>query len=90
MALGPALLYFAIAYFVVPHNRSEVPFKQFGLDTTMLFKILGEVGFYEASVFEVYKSIVCSIDNDYGSSMGYCAKQETGAFETTKMFANFL
>ena len=36
MGFAEAIFYFAIAYFVVPHSRDEVPFKQFGLNFTQL------------------------------------------------------
>ena len=84
MAFGPALLYFLIAYVVIPHNRDEVPFRQFGLNTEQFFTILGELGFYEAAIFEVWKSTVCGIDYDYGTSQGWCVG-ETQAVETSKL-----
>ena len=42
------------------------------------------MGFYEAAIFEVWKSTVCGIDYDYGMNQGWCVG-ETQAVETSKL-----
>ena len=72
MAIAAAILYFVIAMYVVPKNRNDVPFKQFGIDQRQVMSFLAEFGFYEASAFEVFKTLTCQYNVEYGQSNGWC------------------
>lgn len=73
MGFVEALFYSSIAYFLMPKTREEVPFKQMGYDLDQFILFFAEIGLYEASVFELYKGLVCIFDQDYGYSKMYCS-----------------
>ena len=74
MGFIEAVFYYAIAEYVVPKTRDEVPFKQMGYDLDMFVRHFAELGLYEASLFDAYKGFVCLYDQDYGYSKRYCPK----------------
>ena len=77
MGFVEAVFYYAIAEYVVPKTREEVPFKQMGYDLDMFIIFFAELGLYEATIFETYKGLVCLYDQDYGYSKRYCPKPES-------------
>ena len=77
MGLLEALIYAVTAFFIIPHNRDEIPFKQFGLDINQFIKIFTEFGLYEASTVELFKAVACASDYDYSLSKGWCHELET-------------
>ena len=76
MGLVEALFYSLVAFLLVPKNREEVPFKQFGFDVEQLVLIFSEFGLYEASAVELFKTVMCITDYDYSVAKGWCHELE--------------
>ena len=76
MGIGEALFYFAFAYFVLPKTRNDLPMYQMAFDGEMFFLRVAEISFYQASMFELYKSGVCFSGSDYGVEKGWCTPSE--------------
>ena len=78
MGLIDAIFYTIIGVWIIPHNRTEVPFKQFGFDVEQFLLIFTEAALYEASAVEMFKSVVCATDYEYGVAKGWCYEFQIG------------
>ena len=72
MTLLDAIFYFACAFWLLPHRRNDVPFKQMGFDWNQVLELSTEAGLYNASLFEGFKTVACFLDPEYSIGQGWC------------------
>ena len=72
MGFIDAAIYVAIAQFMLPAYRYEVPFMQMGYDLERVVLFCIEISLYEAAIYNIFQEIACFFAHEWGASVGIC------------------